>query len=390
MVWMRKSRSITLAVATALCGGISFTAVSAHAAAAATVTGPAAISGSAHGAAAIASPAVNGSLDAVSASSAKDAWAVGCARAGEDTCTNLAEHWNGKTWTRVPVPSLPGQFGGLGSVTDLSPSDAWATSWLFDSAEIFHWNGKAWSRVPIPAIGSHGLSAISAASPSDVWATGSGPSLHWNGKTWTRVPVPISGLDNLSGVTVLSPSNAWAVGSVTVSSSFGDISADLILHWNGISWKRVPSPAPSAAKYGDFLSGITAVSAKKIWAVGCTDGCVVQGAFSPQIEQWNGTAWKQAAAPVTPYGLYTLNAVAAHSASDAWAVGGGGPGTALSGAIAHWNGRAWKLDPGLRGTQLSGVAAISTGNAWAVGVADSGTTGHTLILHWNGKAWARS
>jgi hypothetical protein len=177
---------------------------------------------------------------------------------------------------------------------------------------------------------------------------------------------------------------------VTVASSFGDISANLILHWNGKTWARIPSPAPIDAKYGDFLNGVTAVSAGDIWAVGCTDGCQVQGEFNPQIERWNGKTWKQVAAPATPYGIYALNSVAAASAGDAWAVGGGGPGTALSGAIAHWNGGTWKLSPGLRGTQLYGVTALSTGDAWAVGVAQSGATGRALILHWNGKAWARS
>jgi hypothetical protein len=334
------------------------------------------------------SPAVNGYLSAVSASSSRDAWAVGTQTTG--TTPSLAEHWDGRTWTRVPVPSLRGQYSGLGSVTDISPSDAWATGRLYDPAQILHWNGKAWSRVPIPSIGAHGLNTISAASASDIWAAGSGASLHWNGRTWTRVPVPVSGLHNLNSVKVLSSSNAWAVGSVTVGSSFGDTSADLILHWNGKTWTRVPSPAPPAAKYGDFLNGITAVSAGNIWAVGCTDGCQVQGAFSPQIEHWNGKTWRQAAAPVTPYGIYTLNSVTAASASNAWAVGGGGPGTALSGAIAHWNGRTWKLSPGISGTQLSGVTALSPGNAWAVGVAESGATSHALILHWNGKAWARS
>jgi hypothetical protein len=335
-----------------------------------------------------ASPAVNGYLSAVSASSSRDAWAVGSQTNG--TAPSLAEHWNGRTWTRVTVPSLRGQYSGLGSVTDISPSDAWATGQLYDSAQILHWNGKAWSRVPIPSIGSHSLSTISAASASDIWAVGSGASLHWNGKTWTRVTVPVSGLHNLNSIKVLSSSNAWAVGSVTVASSFGDTSANLILHWNGKTWTRIPSPAPPYAKYGAFLNGVTAVSADNIWAVGCTDGCQVQGAFSPQIEQWNGKTWKQAAAPVTPYGIYTLNSVAAASASDAWAVGGGGPGTALSGAIAHWNGRTWKLSPGISGTQFSGVTALSPGNAWAVGVAESGATGHALILHWNGKTWTRS
>lgn len=335
-----------------------------------------------------ASPAVSGYFSAVSASASRDAWAVGTQTNG--TTPSLAEHWDGRTWTRVPVPSLRGQYSGLGSVTDISPSDAWATGRLFDPAQILHWNGKAWSRVPIPSIGANSLSTISAASASDIWAAGSGASLHWNGRTWTRVPVPVSGLHNLNSVKVLSSSNAWAVGSVTVGSPFGDISANLILHWNGKTWTRIPSPAPPSAKYGDLLNGITGVSAGNIWAVGCTDGCQVQGAFSPQIERWNGKTWRQVAAPVTPYGLYALDGVTAASASSAWAVGGGGPGTALSGAIAHWNGRTWKLSPGISGTQLSGVTATSPGNAWAVGGAESGATSHALILHWNGKAWARS
>jgi hypothetical protein len=135
-------------------------------------------------------------------------------------------------------------------------------------------------------------------------------------------------------VKVLSPGNAWAVGSF--SSHF--IQSDLILHWNGISWKRVPSPSPGYGKFGAALWGVTATSATSVWAVGCTDGCFTPG--NPQIERWNGTSWKQMAAPVTPYAIYALSGVAATSASNVWAVGGGGPVTAESGAIAHWNGRA--------------------------------------------------
>ena len=50
---------------------------------------------------------------------------------------------------------------------------------------------------------------------------------HWDGKTWKLVPSPI--LDgSLFGVTAISTANAWAVGS-------GDSGA-LIEHWNGKSW----------------------------------------------------------------------------------------------------------------------------------------------------------
>src|SRR5580692_1781277 len=130
---------------------------------------PAAANATANAQPAIAgSPVVNGSLSAVSASSSRDAWAVGTQTGA--TAPNLSEHWNGTTWTRVPVPTLRGQFFGLGSIADISPADAWATGRSYDLAQILHWNGKAWSRVPIPSLGSSGLGAIGAASASDIWA----------------------------------------------------------------------------------------------------------------------------------------------------------------------------------------------------------------------------
>jgi hypothetical protein len=91
---------------------------------------------------------------------------------------------------------------------------------------------------------------------------------------------------SLSAVSASSSRDAWAVGTQTSATA-----PNLAEHWNGATWTRIPSPAPPDAKYGDFLNGITAVSAGNIWAVGCTDGCLVQGAFNPQIEHWNGKAW---------------------------------------------------------------------------------------------------
>jgi hypothetical protein len=248
--------------------------------------------------------------------------------------------------------------------------------------------------VPVPAVGANeSLRSVSGVSSTDAWAVGSaGPSgghalvLHWNGKAWSRVPVPVlAGTSSgLYAVKVLSPANAWAVGSV--SSDY--IPAGLILHWNGISWKRVSSPSPVWGKYGDALWGVTATSAASVWAVGCTDGCFNLG--NPQIERWNGASSKQNSAPVTPYANYALSGVAATSASNVWAVGGGGPVTSESAAIAHWNGRAWKLFPGIHGALLAGVAAISPDNASTVGsTVSGGPTSHILILHWNGKAWTR-
>ena len=47
----------------------------------------------------------------------------------------------------------------------------------------------------------------------------------------------------LTGVAATSAASAWAVGSTAIACS----AKPLILHWNGTSWKRVPSPSPDGS-----------------------------------------------------------------------------------------------------------------------------------------------
>jgi hypothetical protein len=331
---------------------------------------------------------VSGHLSGVAATSATDAWAVGSTGSFSSPKTLIA-HWNGTAWKQVPsqTPAGGATFSGVAAT---SASSAWAvgcTSCYTSSPKtlIVHWNGKAWKRVPSPGPAGS-LSGVAATSASSAWAVGTVGTktliLRWNGKVWKRVPSPSPGTrSSLSSVAATSTGNAWAVGEVASTSSF----AALILHWNGKAWKRVPSPSPVFGKYGNALEGVAATSAASAWAVGCTDGCPVGG--TPVIERWNGIAWKQVAAPTTPYGIYNLVAVAATSSASAWAVGGGGPVTSESTATAQWNGRKWTLSPARSGAELTGVTATSASNAWAVG----GTAnGHTLILRWNGTTWKSS
>ena len=285
MCWIMISRKIiAITAAAAICGGLSLIA-----------TGT---SASPVNASVTSSTAIEGSLRAVSAASATNAWAVGSSSTAPYL---LAEHWNGKTWTRVSVSSL--KDAGLTSVSDISATDAWAVGSNGTIALAFHWNGKAWLRVSVPTVGNNdSLSSVSGLSADNAWAVGSyygsaGHPLafHWNGKDWSRVSVPAAAGASvyLDGVKVISAKNAWAVGGVYPSSSF-DFSG-LILHWNGDNWKRVSSPIPAYGKYGNTLGAVTATSADSAWAVGCTDGCPTGG--TPQIERWNGTAWKQVTPP---------------------------------------------------------------------------------------------
>jgi hypothetical protein len=319
----------------------------------------------------------------VFATSATNAWAVGSTGSFLSPKPLIA-HWNGTSWKRAPSSGLPS--GELRAVAATSADNAWAVGGTNSGQSlILHWNGTSWKQVPSAgAAGS--LSGVGASSATDAWAVGSGSGsgktliLHWNGTSWKLVPSPSPGGNlSLTAVAVTSARNAWAVGDVFTSTS---PAASLILHWNGTTWQKIPIPSPSDGKYGNALADVAATSATSAWAVGCTDGCPVGG--TPLIERWNGTSWRQVAAPTTPYALYNLSAVAA-SATSAWAVGGGGPATSEAAATTYWNGRGWTLSHGISGAGLTGVSATSATNAWAVGGTASG---HTLILRWNGQMWS--
>ena len=73
--------------------------------------------------------------------------------------------------------------------------------------------------------------------------------------------------------------SAWAVG---YTYPIGAGVKTLTEHWNGTTWKRVPSPSPPRST----LRGVAAISARSAWAVGYT------GSGKTLILRWNGKAWK--------------------------------------------------------------------------------------------------
>jgi hypothetical protein len=234
-----------------------------------------------------------------------------------------------------------------------------------------------------------GVAAISARRAWAVGSTGSGKTLilRWNGMAWKRVPSPSPVHGQLSGVAATSARRAWAVGSAFAGTSI----KTLILRWNGKAWRRVPSPSPGPGSgLADFLDGVAASSARRAWAVGDSScGC---GPGISLILRWNGKAWKRVHSP-TPGGGTVLRGVVAISARKAWVVGasggGDGPTTTL---ILQWNGKTWRRVPSpspRASAGLSGVAATSGRRAWAVG--NTSTKSHTrfktLTLARIGTTW---
>jgi hypothetical protein len=122
-----------------------------------------------------------GALTGVAATSATNAWAVGAYQRHGVGAVTVIERWNGHAWK---IQSSPNPGGGSGSelnaVTATSAGNAWAvgdTNFTGGAARtlILHWNGHAWKvqQSPNPGSRSNALDGVSAVSASNAWAVGS-------------------------------------------------------------------------------------------------------------------------------------------------------------------------------------------------------------------------
>jgi hypothetical protein len=120
-------------------------------------------------------PPGNSTLTGVTAISPADAWAVGFTGTIEGRQSRaLILHWDGMAWRQVPAPTIPGG-GALNAVSAYSPGDIWAVGEAGPvtpqklSTLILHWDGRRWSRLPGPA---GFLDAVTATSSRSAWAVG--------------------------------------------------------------------------------------------------------------------------------------------------------------------------------------------------------------------------
>ena len=198
-------------------------------------------------------------------------------------------------------------------------------------------------------------------------------------QTWQVVPSPSTPAtyNKLSGVAALSANDVWAVGQAQYYPSPLE---PLVEHWNGSAWSIVPTP--SSGTENGFNAVATIPGTHDLWAVG-TGGLA---------ELWNGTEWK--IIPTAPVNSPSFSGVVALSATDAWAVGTYSGQIPYAPLVEHWNGKKWSQVPvpypqGSIGSYLNGITALSATDLWAVGVDDKGSSSplSTLVEHWNGKKW---
>ena len=161
------------------------------------------------------------------------------------------------------------------------------------------------------------------------------------------------------------------------------------------TWAFIPSVPPIDG--GSALFAVAAVSASDAWAVGA-----VADAAQSYALHWDGSAWSHVPTP-DPSTFRPVNlpvSVAALAHDDVWAVGsynssgGGGTGLPTSQTFAmHWDGSAWRIVPSpaiLGGTSFNAVSALGASSIWAVGTWSPGAPGPDeapLTARWNGSTW---
>jgi hypothetical protein len=274
-------------------------------------------------------------LNGVFAITPNDAWAVGYTVGGDQDYRTLTMHWDGTLWQTVPSPNLPitqpDIYNALNAVSAVSANDVWAVGGasvgVASRAVLMHWDGTAWSLTPEPPEtalwSSTGRTGVTAVSTNDVWAVGQFSAFRWNGSAWT-VPTGFSGYA-MYGIDHSSPSNVWSVGTIPPSgggSEGGGASGPVATayRFDGASWGTT-TPELSLTSNKTAFRGVSVIAPNNVWAVGWRNR-------STMTQQWNGTAWRIVRSadgnpnpnPNSAIGN-VLNSVHANSATDIWAVG---------------------------------------------------------------------
>ena len=162
---------------------------------------------------------------------------------------HYAAHYNGRTWTKVTLPGIPGE------VSAVSASDIWALAvsagcvgcgWA--SSEVMHYNGRTWSLVKLPALPvaagtSVSYGSLTAAGPSAAWLVrtvtqhnglGTATLMHLSRTAWTTVSLP-------SGAGLLIPLSTAQDGSggLWVEGVYENPSGFLFtFHFSGGRWAQ--------------------------------------------------------------------------------------------------------------------------------------------------------
>ncbi|MFH8569968.1 hypothetical protein [Streptomyces sp. NPDC017993] len=292
------------------------------------------------------------------------------------------------TWQRTPVPVAKGDLAGIAALSD---TQAWAVGYRLKSATALEavalrWDGAAWTQESTLPANSF-PQALAVRSADDIWAVGSATE-HWDGKTWTTRPLDRDPAGRVvpDAVATAPGGQAWTVGRAMARSVKDGVPA--VQLWDGTSWKRQTVPDVGTGE----LSAVTAVAADDVWAVGTSYTADEKSPQTALLLHWDGTSWKRITAPDPAGAHHWLSGITALGADDIWAVGGGSStsGDSESPYAVHWDGTNWTATttPDVPDGRLRAVGRAADGTLRAVG----GKGAAPVALRWNApdKRWEKT
>ena len=249
----------------------------------------------------------------------------------------VIEQWNGTRWKVVAVPLPHNAFEpSLLGLSCTSPTFCIAVgAYAKTSGRVLveRWDGKSWSVIPSPRLPGRSpdgpgawiavMDAVSCTSTTNCVAVGrtyadyyvGGADLtlaaeRWNGVRWSIVPMPTPAHSaaQVTSMSCTSASNCMAVGYATPDLAYSNTST-FAEQWNGTRWSIVASPNTDARD--NKLLGLSCVDAKSCMAVGIADYTDVNNQIfvtKTLTQRWDGTRWAIVASPnPTPTSVGTFN-----------------------------------------------------------------------------------
>jgi hypothetical protein len=335
-------------------------------------------------------------LGSVAVAAPGDVWAVGSYVSGPTMQTTIGHpliaHWNGSAWASVPPPDLGSKESSLAAISAVSATDVWAVGAIqSDEATSVISSFSTHSTLAGSTAQTRQLYALQPAiTPTSVPSVLDNPGdprfrfqpliLHWDGVSWTRASLGISTCPNsqLGAVSAMAADDVWAVGNGCGADPSGR--EGLILHWDGHTWRRLPSPIQGETPSG---SERPAHSYNLLAVTGVPGGAWVVGGWSPASEgepldripqhalilHWDGTTWSRQPGTL-PGDNDFLTHVVATGPNEFWATGccpaqKGDPSISL---VLRGDARTWQEVPGVHlGTgSLPPIAAVGPEDVWVV------------------------
>lgn len=321
----------------------------------------------------------------------------------------LMEQWNGESWSRIGLPSLPpdADTSNLMSVSSTTPTDAWAVGYTTTPVKnphsyshhqlVYRRTAAGWQRVTI----STGTDAVfnvvfdvSVASPTNVWALArdyracTQDLLHYDGAHWSVVQSNedcgrSTGTDVGYGhVTAVGSSDAWAVGgSCATGTGCGGLATCF--------GSGCPAGSElSVASQSSFLT--SAGAASDLWVFGEQD---TQAGFTPYAYHWDGATWQSDAPPQVGEVYRAIHGAVVLPDGDVWTAGTLDTySDGLRTLILHHSTSGWQLlgspNSGRSGgTELFSIAHVggTATEMWAVGAAGvpQGSRTTPFLLHYS-------